>query len=144
MSGKVFAALLVLAACAAGCLTGCGGGGGGGTASPTISNTRVSPSVWTYIGGVATIRAAVTDTTGMASVKAAITSSAGTANVTMGNIIGSSYAGFYTVPTNTSATGQDMVYSVVISATNTGGKTTSAPPIQFTVPSPDTPPPPPD
>lgn len=125
-------------------LMGCGGGGGGSESTgPTITNALAQgQSTLNSSGGPVTIQANVNDSSGIGSVTAVITKPDGTRTSAMDLMLitGDLYRVIYTAPLN--PTGQAQTYSVVITATDAGGKSSSASPVTFPVP-PDSVPPPP-
>lgn len=122
-------------------LPGCGGGGGGGgtadTTGPTIANLT-APSPATSAGGTVTISAQVTDAGGVGTVTATVTKpDNSTENVAM-TASGGTYSGTFAAPANSAAT--PATYTVVVTATDTGGRQTTSSPVTFAVPAltPDT------
>jgi len=79
----------------------------------------------------------------VASVTAKVIAPSGTTTAAMTLTSGSHYTMHFTVPANQTAGGPPHVYSVMISATDSAGRGTSAPGIEFLVPAPSRPPAPP-
>lgn len=129
-------------------VVGCGGGGGGtsvDTRGPAVSNVSVTPASLTFNGGQINISATVSDTTGVQSVVAVIAKSGSTPVEVPMTASGTTYTASYSIPANTSTTGQTNVYSVTVRATDTlnYSSTMAAGSVQVAAPDEETVPPPP-
>jgi hypothetical protein len=152
-SGLSRLALLAAALLVALTVVGCGGGGGGespSTPPPPVDTTgpTISSYTWSFVDnfpgtGEVTVSADVTDASGISSAKVSITAPDGT--LTILNLTLNSDSKKYTVifgdvPANFGTT--DMVYTVIVEATDSAGNKTSSPSFTFVVPTPMPPPPP--
>jgi len=127
-------------------LAGCGGGGGGGGVDlvglPTITAAQVTPTELRFTGGAVSIAATVQAGAPIVRVSAAVTGAAGTKSVTL-TLNGGQYAGAFEAPPNGGADATS--YTVMITATATGGRV-SAPfsadgfTVEPAAPPPDAPP----
>ncbi len=141
---SVLIALLIASCLIAGCGGGGGGGGSASSAGPSISNLSVSPTNWSSGGGTATIAATVTAASGVSSVTASVTSSSSTRTVTLSQVSGAGlFNGTYAIPANTAVGGSAAVYTIVISATDAAGASSTASAGVISVPAPTNPPQPP-
>ena len=133
-------------------LAGCGGGGGGGgdsatdTGGPTVTVGAITlPSPFTYEGGNVTVGATASDASGVTEVKVVVTKLSDSTKTTirLSVVSGSTFSGVFPAPRNIRSDGKAETYSVVVTATDSAGNTTSTTSATFDVPPLEAPPPPP-